>query len=55
MGALLFDADGAASGVLAAFDVAPLPDDYTVLPVMEIFAARAAVELNRLRAFEAQR
>lgn len=55
VGAPLFDADGAASGVLAAFDVAPLPDDYTVLPVMEIFAARAAAELNRLRAFEAQR
>jgi len=54
VGARLFDPDGRALGVLAAFDVAALPDDHTALPVMEIFAAHAAGELNRLLSFEKQ-
>ncbi|MFP6747399.1 MAG: PAS-domain containing protein [Alphaproteobacteria bacterium] len=55
VGAPLFDADGAALGVLAAFDTKPLRDAPIAEPVLEIFASRAAAELNRQRTEELQR
>ncbi len=55
VGAPLYDADGAALGVLAAFDTQLLRDDPIAEPVLEIFASRAAAELNRLRTDELRR
>ncbi|MBT3532564.1 MAG: PAS domain S-box protein [Rhodospirillaceae bacterium] len=55
VGAPLFDADGTPLGILAAFDTHPLRDDPIAEPVLEIFASRAAAELNRLRTSEKQR
>lgn len=51
-GAPLFDADGKALGVLAAFDARPLDKETIAEPVLEIFASRAAAELDRLQTFE---
>jgi formate hydrogenlyase transcriptional activator len=39
-------------GHLVIIDDKPMPQDPLVVPVMEIFAARAGVELERARAFE---
>ncbi|MBT4043822.1 MAG: PAS domain-containing protein [Rhodospirillaceae bacterium] len=51
-GAPLFDAHGNPLGVLAIFDPMPLEDDLIVKPVLEIFASRAAAEMERLKTFE---
>src|SRR5437867_2633550 len=44
--------DGKVIGHLVTFDDKPMPSDPLALSVMETFAARAAVELERERAFE---
>ena len=50
MGVPLFDGDGKVMGNLAVLDTRPMPDEPRVLTVFQIFAARAAAELRRLRA-----
>ncbi|HXZ43235.1 MAG TPA: sigma 54-interacting transcriptional regulator, partial [archaeon] len=50
MGVPLFDRDGQVMGNLAVLDTRPMPDEPRVLAVFQIFAARAAAELRRLRA-----
>ncbi len=52
IGAPLFDADDRPLGVLAAFDSSPLEDEPIAKSVLEIFASRAAAEMDRLRTFE---
>jgi PAS domain S-box-containing protein len=51
-GVPLFDVDGKPLGILAIFDSAPLHDDLIAKPVLEIFASRAAAEMDRLKTFE---
>src|SRR5439155_11854504 len=53
LGVPLRGSDGRVIGHLVTFDDKPMPSDALVLSVMETFAARAAVELERERAFEA--
>jgi transcriptional regulator with PAS, ATPase and Fis domain len=55
MGAPLIDADGRVLGHLAVLDSRPLPEDPRCLALIQIFAARAAAELQRLRAESATR
>ncbi len=50
MGVPLQDLDGSVLGHLAVMDVKPMPEEPVRLTVFEIFAARAAAELRRLRA-----
>ncbi|HWU38476.1 MAG TPA: GAF domain-containing protein, partial [Candidatus Acidoferrum sp.] len=50
MGVPLFDRDGQVMGNLAVLDTRPMPHEPRVLAVFQIFAARAAAELRRLRA-----
>jgi PAS domain S-box-containing protein len=53
MGMALKDLDGKVLGHLAVVDRRPMPDEPRVLALFRIFAARAAAELQRIRA-EAQ-
>jgi transcriptional regulator with GAF, ATPase, and Fis domain len=50
MGVPLTDLDGEVLGQMAVMDRAPMPDMSETVAVFEIFAARAAAELRRLRA-----
>lgn len=50
MGMPLLDTDGSILGHLAVIDRRPIPDDPRVHAIFKIFAARAAAELQRLRA-----
>ncbi len=50
MGVPLTDLDGTILGQLAVMDTKPMPEEPIRLTVFEIFAARAAAELRRLRA-----
>src|ERR1043166_9005552 len=52
LGVPLRGSDGGVIGHLVTFDDTPMPSDPLALSVMETFAARAAVELERERAFE---
>ena len=52
LGVPLRGSDGRVIGHLVTFDDKPMPADALALSVMETFAARAAVELERERAFE---
>src|ERR1041385_1108933 len=52
LGVPLRGSDGKVIGHLVTFDDKPMPADPLALSVMETFAARAAVELERERAFE---
>src|ERR1041385_6456982 len=52
LGVPLRGSDGRVIGHLVTFDDKPMPTDALALSVMETFAARAAVELERERAFE---
>jgi GAF domain-containing protein len=50
MGVPLTDVDGAILGHLAVLDNKPMPEDPRITNLFKIFAARAAAELQRLRA-----
>ena len=50
MGVPLIDLDGAVLGHLAVLDLRPMPAEPRMQAVFQIFAARAAAELRRLRA-----
>jgi transcriptional regulator with GAF, ATPase, and Fis domain len=50
LGAPLLDVDGAVLGHLAVIDRRPIPKESRVQTIFQIFAARAAAELRRLRA-----
>src|SRR5215475_16049127 len=52
LGVPLRGSDGRVIGHLVTFDDKPMPSDPLALSVMETFASRAAVELERERAFE---
>jgi len=52
LGVPLRGSDGKVIGHLVTFDDKPMPADPLALSVLETFAARAAVELERERAFE---
>jgi len=52
LGVPLRGSNGQVIGHLVMFDDKPMPSDSLALSVMETFAARAAVELERERAFE---
>jgi formate hydrogenlyase transcriptional activator len=49
LGVPLLDADGTVLGHLAVFDERPMPQAPRLLSIFQIFAARAAAELQRLR------
>jgi PAS domain S-box-containing protein len=49
LGVPLFDARGTIIGHLAVMDKKPLPSEPRIISLFEIFAARAAAELRRLR------
>ena len=55
LGVPLLDADGTIMGHLAVIDRQPMPPEPRMLAVFQIFAARAAAELRRLRAERALR
>ena len=50
LGVPLLDTDGSILGHLAVIDRRPIPEDPRVQAIFKIFAARAAAELQRLRA-----
>jgi PAS domain S-box-containing protein len=50
MGVPLKDLDGRALGYIAVLDTKPIPEDPKLIGIFNIFAARAAAELQRLRA-----
>jgi len=50
MGVPLKDIDGKALGYIAVLDTKPIPEDPRLVGIFNIFAARAAAELQRLRA-----
>ena len=52
LGVPLRDAGGAVIGHLVVMDDKPMPGDPLMLSVMETFASRAGVELERMRAYE---
>jgi PAS domain S-box-containing protein len=52
LGVPMRDATGQVIGHLVVMDDKPMPPDPLTLSVMETFASRAAVELERLRAYE---
>lgn len=52
LGVPVRDSTGRVIGHLVIFDTKPMPADPLVVSIMEIFAARAGVELERARAFE---
>ncbi len=49
LGVPLLDTDGRVMGHLAVIDMRPMPEEKRLYPVFELFAARAAAELRRLR------
>jgi PAS domain S-box-containing protein len=53
LGTPLFDSTAAPLGVMAVMDTEPLTDEYLARATLEIFAARAAAELERERTLEA--
>lgn len=55
MGVPLMDLDGTILGHLAVMDTRPMPEEPRCLAIFHIFAARAAAELQRLRAESAVR
>ncbi len=55
MGVPLLDGDGSVLGHLAVVDVLPMPEQPLHVPLIEIFASRAAAELRRLRTERALR
>ncbi len=55
LGLSLHDANGTPIGALCLLDTHPLPDNQQLEAVLRVFAARAAVELERKRATEALR
>jgi diguanylate cyclase (GGDEF)-like protein/PAS domain S-box-containing protein len=55
VGTPLFDSNGAALGLLTVMYRRPIDEDPTIRTTLEIFAARAAAELERLRAEQALR
>lgn len=55
MGVPLLDADGRVLGHLAVLDTRPMPEEPKAFALFRIFAARAAAELQRLRAESAVR
>ena len=55
LGVPLLDSAGATLGHLAVFDPRPMSDEPRRVPIFQIFAARAAAELARLRAERALR
>jgi PAS domain S-box-containing protein len=52
LGVPLRDSSGHVIGHLVTFDDKPMPEDPLALSVLEIFAQRAAVELERTRAYD---
>jgi PAS domain S-box-containing protein len=50
MGVPLKDLNGGALGYIAVLDTKPIPEDPKLIGIFNIFAARAAAELQRLRA-----
>ena len=50
MGVPLKDLDGKALGYIAVLDTKPIPEDPRLVGIFNIFAARAAAELQRIRA-----
>jgi len=50
LGVPLVDPDGNVMGNLAVLDHRPMPEDSRALAIIQIFAARAAAEVSRLRA-----
>jgi PAS domain S-box-containing protein len=50
LGAPLLDPDGEVMGNLAVLDQRPMPEDPRALAIIQIFAARAAAEVSRIRA-----
>jgi PAS domain S-box-containing protein len=55
MGTRLTDVDGRVLGLLAVLDSRPIPENPRAYAIFQIFAARAAAELRRLRAEAAVR
>ncbi|MEZ5446441.1 MAG: sigma 54-interacting transcriptional regulator [Gammaproteobacteria bacterium] len=55
LGVPLLDLDGSVLGHLAVMDPRPMPEEPRALAIFRIFAARAAAELQRLRAERAVR
>jgi PAS domain S-box-containing protein len=55
LGVPLVDPDGKAIGNLSVIDSRPMPADPRALAIIEIFAARAAAEVSRLRVEDALR
>jgi PAS domain S-box-containing protein len=55
LGTPLFDSGGAPLGVMAVMDTEPLGDEYVARATLEIFAPRAAAELERERMLRALR
>jgi PAS domain S-box-containing protein len=49
LGAPLLDTDGSVIGHVSVLDVRPMPRDERAISLFEIFAARAAAEMRRLR------
>jgi len=49
LGLPLLDTDGTVMGHLAVIDVRPMPEEKHLYTVFEVFAARAAAEMRRLR------
>lgn len=50
MGVPLKDTDGKALGYIAVLDIEPIPEDARLIDIFNIFSARAAAELQRLKA-----
>jgi diguanylate cyclase (GGDEF)-like protein/PAS domain S-box-containing protein len=50
IGTPLFDAAGQALGLIVVLDTRPMADTREVQPILEIFAARASAEIQRIRA-----
>lgn len=55
IGTPLFDASGRALGLIAIINSAPQPESAMLIDILEIFAARAAAEIQRLQAEERMR
>ncbi|MGH8003559.1 MAG: PAS domain S-box protein, partial [Limisphaerales bacterium] len=55
LGTPLFDSGGRALGILLVLHIEPMPDDFDLRSILNIFAVRAAAELERKRTEEALR
>ncbi len=55
IGTPLFDTGGRALGLIAVINSAPQPESAMLIDILEIFAARAAAEIQRLQAEERMR